>query len=137
MPVAKVGESRVTNAYKRRNEELGLPATPATPTMSIPRLASDLDCPERIRRRARALDEAAVDAGVTTGVHPAGYAPACLSKAGQVAGRWVTQAEPADVANGTITTIRNHRDVLQQFDTIQRGDRTTAAAPESAPQSSR
>ena len=40
--------------------------------MYIPRLASDLDCPDRIRRRARALAEAAEDAGVTTGVHPAG-----------------------------------------------------------------
>jgi transcription initiation factor TFIIB len=53
--VATVGESRVTNAYKTLNEELGLPAKPATPTMYIPRLASDLDCPERIRRRARDL----------------------------------------------------------------------------------
>jgi transcription initiation factor TFIIB len=53
--VANVGESRVTNAYKTLNEELGLPAKPATPTMYIPRLASDLDCPERIRRRARDL----------------------------------------------------------------------------------
>jgi transcription initiation factor TFIIB len=76
--VATVGESRVTNAYKTLNEELGLPAKPATPTMYIPRLASDLDCPDRIRRRARALAEAAEDAGVTTGVHPAGFAAACL-----------------------------------------------------------
>lgn len=132
--VAKVGESRVTNAYKTLNEELGLPAKPATPTMYIPRLASELDCPDRIRRRARALAEATEDAGVTTGVHPAGFAAACLYTAGQEAGRWVTQAEAANV---TTTTIRNHRDVLQQFDIVQRGDRTTAAARESAPQSSR
>ncbi len=32
--VAKVGKSEVTNAYKTLNEELGLPAKPATPTSS-------------------------------------------------------------------------------------------------------
>ena len=85
--VATVGESRVTNAYKTLNEELELAAKPATPTMYIPRLASDLDCPERLRRRARALAEAAEDAGVTSGVHPAGFAAACLYKIGQEAGR--------------------------------------------------
>jgi len=112
--VATVGESRVTNAYKTLNEELGLPAKPATPTMYIPRLASDLDCPGRIRRRARSLAEAAEDAGVTTGVHPAGFAAACLYKAGQEAGRWLTQTEIAEVANTSTATVRNHRDTLEE-----------------------
>nr|WP_246403965.1 hypothetical protein [Halobellus ruber] len=86
LAVATVGESRVTNAYKRLNEELRLPAKPATPTMYISRLASDLDCPERIRRRARALAEAVEDAAGTTGVHPAGFAAAFSYTAGQEAG---------------------------------------------------
>ena len=128
--VATVGESRITNAYKTLNEELGLPAKPATPTLYIPRLASDLDCPERIRCRARALAEAAEDAGVTTGVHPGGFAAACLYTAGQEAGRWVTQAEAAAVASVTAATIRNHRDVLQELNIGQRGDRATAVARE-------
>jgi transcription initiation factor TFIIB len=81
------------------NEELGLPAKSSTPMMYISRLASDLNCPDRIRRRARALAEAAEDAGVTTGVHPAGFAAARLYKAGQEAGRWLTQTEIAEVAN--------------------------------------
>jgi transcription initiation factor TFIIB len=110
---ATVGESRVTNAYKTLNEELGLPATPATPTMYIPRLASDLDCSDRIRRRARALAEAAEDAGVTTDVHPAGFAAACLYKAGQEASRWLTQTDIAEVANTPTATVRNHRDTLE------------------------
>jgi transcription initiation factor TFIIB len=112
--VAKVGESRVTNGYKALNEELGLPAKPAMPAMYIPRLASDLDCPERIRRRARALAEAAEDAGVTTGVHPAGFAAACIYRAGQEAGRWLTQTEIAEVANTSTATVRNHRDTLEE-----------------------
>jgi len=61
--------------------------------MYIPRLASDLDCPEQIRHRARVLAEVAEDAGVTIGVHPAGFAAACLYNVGQKAGRWVTQCE--------------------------------------------
>ncbi len=78
--MARVAESRVTNAYKTLNEELGLLATPVTPTIYILRLASDLDCPERIRRRARALAEAAEDAGVTTASIPlASLQPASTS----------------------------------------------------------
>jgi len=110
--VAKVGESRVTNAYKTLNEELGLPAKPATPAMYIPRLASDLDCPDRIRRRARALAETAEDAGVTTGVHPAGFAAACLYEAGRQQGQWMSQTDVATVANVSTATIRSHRDTL-------------------------
>ena len=112
--VATVGESRVTNAYKTLNEELGLPAKPVTPTMYIPRLASELDCPGRIRRRSRILAEAAEDAGVTIGVHPAGFAAACLYKAGREAGRWLTQTDIAEVANTSTATVRNHRDTLEE-----------------------
>ncbi|MCD2205334.1 transcription initiation factor IIB family protein, partial [Halobacterium sp. KA-6] len=128
--LARVAESRVTNAYKTLNEELGLPAEPVSPSMFVPRLASDLECPDEIRQRARALAEQAEERGVTTGVHPAGFAAACLYKAGREEGRWLTQSEAADVANVTTTTIRNHHDVLQQFDFVQRADRATVAAQE-------
>jgi len=55
--MARVAEARVTNAYKRLNEELGLPAEPVSPSMFVPRLASDLECPDEIRQRARILAE--------------------------------------------------------------------------------
>jgi transcription initiation factor TFIIB len=112
--VAKVEQSRVTNAYQTLNEELGLPATPATPTMYIPRLASELDCPDRIRRRARTLAEDAEEAGVTSGVHPAGFAAACLYLAGHEAGRWLTQRDVAEVANISTVTLQKHRDTLEE-----------------------
>ncbi|WP_233521833.1 MULTISPECIES: transcription initiation factor IIB family protein [unclassified Haloferax] len=114
--LARVAESRVTNAYKTLNEELGLLAEPVSPSMFVPRLASDLECPDEIRQRARALAEQAEERGVTTGVHPAGFAAACLYKAGREEGRWLTQSEAAEVANTSTTTIRNHRDTLQQLD---------------------
>jgi transcription initiation factor TFIIB len=114
--MARVAESRVTNAYKTLNEELGLPAEPVSPSMFVPRLASDLECPDEIRQRARTLAEQAEERGVTTGVHPAGVAAACLYKAGKEQGQWVTQSEVAGAANSSTTTIRNHRDTLQQLD---------------------
>jgi transcription initiation factor TFIIB len=112
--MARVAESRVTNAYKTLNEELGLPAEPVPPSMFVPRLASDLKCPDRIRQRARTLAEQAEERGVTTGVHPAGFAAACLYKAGREEGRLLTQTEAADVANASRATVRAHRDTLEE-----------------------
>jgi transcription initiation factor TFIIB len=112
--MARVAESRVTNAYKALNEELGLPAEPVAPSMFVPRLASDLECPDEIRQRARTLAEQAEERGVTTGVHPAGFAAACLYKAGREEGRWLTQSEAADVANASKATVRAHRDTLEE-----------------------
>jgi len=62
--VPKITESQITNAYKTLDEELGLPAKAATPRMYRSRLAADLNYPDRIRRRARALAEAAEDADI-------------------------------------------------------------------------
>ncbi len=112
--MARVEESRVTNAYKTLNEELGLPAQPVSPSMFVPRLASDLECPDEIRQRARTLAKQAEELGVTTGVHPAGFAAACLYKAGQEQGTWVTQSDVAEIGNVTPTTVRAHRETLEE-----------------------
>ncbi|MFT4923139.1 MAG: transcription initiation factor TFIIB [Haloarculaceae archaeon] len=112
--MARVAESRVTNAYKTLNEELALPAEPVSPSMFVPRLASDLECPDEIRQRAQALAEQAEDAGVTTGVHPAGFAAACLYKAGQEQGQWVTQRAVAKVGNVTPTIVRAHYETVAE-----------------------
>ena len=113
--LARVAESRVTNAYKTLNEELGLPAEPVCPSMFVPRLASDLECPDEIRQRARTLAEQAEERGVTTGVHPAGFAAACLYKAGQEQGQWVTQSDVAESGGVTSTTIRTHHEKLDEL----------------------
>lgn len=112
--MARVAESRVTNAYKTLNEELSLPAEPVSPSMFVPRLASDLECPDEIRQRARTLAEQAEERGVTTGVHPAGFAAACLYKAGQEQGQWVTQSDVAETGNVTPTTVRTHHETLAE-----------------------
>jgi transcription initiation factor TFIIB len=113
--MARVAESRVTNAYRTLNEELGLPAEPVSPSMFVPRLASDLECPDEIRQRARALAEQAEDSGVTTGVHPAGFAAACLYKAGREEDRWLTQRDVAESGDVTPTTVRTHHETLNEL----------------------
>ncbi|WP_225336294.1 transcription initiation factor IIB [Halomicrobium urmianum] len=106
--MARVAESRVTNAYRTLNEELGLPAQPVTPSMYVPRLASDLECPDEIRQQARRLAERAEDLGVMTGVHLAGFAAACLYRAGKKREQLLTQAECFGAANVSATMVRKH-----------------------------
>ncbi|WP_439650159.1 transcription initiation factor IIB family protein [Haloferax volcanii] len=77
-------------------------------SMYVPRLASDLECPDETRQRARTLAEQAEERGVTTGVHPAGFAAACLYKAGQEQGQWVTQSDDVETGNVTPTTVRTY-----------------------------
>ncbi|MCD2203801.1 transcription initiation factor IIB [Halobacterium sp. KA-6] len=112
---ARVEQSRVTNAYKTLNTELGLPAQPVTPSAFVPRLASELDVSDQIRQRARQLAEASESTGATTGVQPSGFAAACLYKAGREDGRWLTQSDIAEVANVSAVTVRTHRDTLDEL----------------------
>nr|WP_254270949.1 exodeoxyribonuclease VII large subunit [Halorussus aquaticus] len=53
--------------------------------------------------------------GLTTGVHPAGFAAACLYKAGQEQGQWVTQRDVAETGNVTPTTVRTHHETLDEL----------------------
>ncbi|EJN56905.1 transcription initiation factor IIB [Halogranum rubrum] len=112
---ARVEQSRVANAYKTLNTELGLPAQPVRPSDFIPRLASELDVPADIRQRARRLAEQSESTGAASGVKPSAFAAACLYKAGREEGRWLTQTEVAEAASVTATTIRSHRDTLSEL----------------------
>nr|WP_115864223.1 transcription initiation factor IIB family protein [Halorussus litoreus] len=125
---ARVEQSRVTNAYKTLNTELGLPAQPVTPSAFVPRLASELDVPDQIRQRARELAEQAEEAGVTTGVQPSGFAATCLYKADQEHGLLLTQSTIADVANTSPVTLRTHRNTLNELlDQLDRSSTPLAA----------
>jgi len=112
--VAQVRESRVTNCYKTMNAELGLPAKPMTPSMFVPRLASDLDIPDSVRRRAERLAETAEDEAITTGVSPSGFAGACIYKAACECDQGLTQAQVVDAADVSPVTLRTHRDTLEK-----------------------
>jgi transcription initiation factor TFIIB len=52
---------------------------------------------------------------VTTGVHPAGFAAACIYKAGCEHGRRLIKTEVAGAANVSASTLRTHRDTLDEL----------------------
>lgn len=113
--LARVEYRRVRNAYKTMNAELGLPAKPVAPSEFVSRLASELEVPDQIRHRARELAERADSAGITTGVRPSGFAAVCLYKAACEDGWYLTQSAIAEVANVSATTVRTHRDALDEL----------------------
>jgi transcription initiation factor TFIIB len=86
-----------------------------TPSAFVPRLASELDVPDRIQHRARRLAEASESTGVSTGVRPSGFAAACLYKAGHEHGQLLTQSAVAAAANVSPATVRTHRDTLEEL----------------------
>ncbi len=49
-----------------------------------------------------------------TGVHPAGFAAACLYKAGREEGRWLAQRTVAETGNVTPTTVRAHYETVAE-----------------------
>jgi transcription initiation factor TFIIB len=109
---ARVEQSRVTNAYKTLNTELGLPTQPVRPSEFIPRLASELDISDSIRHRAMALSEQHREAAISNGCRPSGVAAACIYKAAQEQGRSLTQQRVAAAAGMSAVTVRARRDEL-------------------------
>ncbi len=112
---ARVGQSRVTNAYKTLNTEFGLPTQSVRPSEFVPQLASELDVADSIRQRVRRLAKESESIGAATGVRPSGFAAACLYKAGREEGRRLTQSKVAEAASVTPPTIRAHQDALREL----------------------
>jgi len=109
---ARVEQSRVTNAYKTLNTELGLPTQPVRPSEFIPRLASELGISDAIRRRAVVLSKHHRETAISNGCRPSGVAAACIYKAAQEHGRSLTQQRVADAAGMSAVTVRARRDEL-------------------------
>ncbi|MDS0301367.1 transcription initiation factor IIB family protein [Halogeometricum sp. S1BR25-6] len=109
---AQVERSRVVNAYKTLNTELGLPVSPVTPRSLIPRLSSELAVEDAVRRRALELAERAHGSAIANGRQPAGVAGACVYIASQEYRRGLRQTDIAEVAGTTAATLRARRDEL-------------------------
>ncbi len=109
---ARVEQSRVANAYKTLNTELGLPTQPVRPSEFIPRLASELDISDSIRHRAMALSKQHRETDISNGCRPSGVAAACIYKAAQEQGRSLTQQRVAAAAGMSAVTVRARRDEL-------------------------
>jgi transcription initiation factor TFIIB len=110
--VARVGESRIRNAYSVLNQELDLPVPPQEPVEFIPKLASTLDAESAVERTARELATQAVDSGLASGRNPAGFAAACIGVAVGEHDADVAQIELAAAADVCPATVRAHRDAL-------------------------
>jgi len=110
---ARIEQSRVANAYKTLNTELGLPTQPVRPSEYIPRLASELSISDAIRRRAVALSKHHQETAISNGCRPSGVAAACIYKAAQEHGMSLTQQRVADAAGMSAVTVRARRDELK------------------------
>jgi transcription initiation factor TFIIB len=135
------GQKRRRLARMRREQTRGRWRSKAERNLAhglgeVRRIASALELSDSVRDQACQLFRSAQNEDLLRGRSIEGIAAAsvygaCLYTARREEGRWLTQSEAADVANVTTTTIRNHHDVLQQFDIVQRADRATVAVQES------
>ncbi|QLH81304.1 transcription initiation factor IIB [Halosimplex pelagicum] len=111
--VAQCPRKKITNAYTVCNDELGLPAPPQRPREFIAGLASAMDVPPETERHARSLAEQAWTAKVSIGVHPAGFAAACLEIACRDHEVEILQQRVANEADVSPVTVRTHRDIIE------------------------
>jgi transcription initiation factor TFIIB len=112
--VARVAGSRVTNAYKTLNSELGLSAIPIRPQCFVPKLTTELEASEDVRRRALSLAQRARETDIANGCQPTGVAAACVYMASLEDGRSLTQSMIAEAAGTTPTTLRARWKDLQE-----------------------
>jgi len=112
--VARVTTDRIATAYRTLNAELDLPTEPMGPKSYVPRLVSELQASAHVRRRTERLAETAEAAGITIGSNPVGFAGACIYTAASEAGESLTQAEVAEAADISTTTLRSNRDALRE-----------------------
>jgi len=108
---ARVEQSRVTNAYKTLNTELGLPTQPVRPSEFIPRLASELGISDAIRRRAVVLSKHHRETAISNGCRPSGVAAPAFTKLHRNT-EGHSQQRVADAAGMSAVTVRARRDEL-------------------------
>ena len=113
---ARVGHSRVTNAYKTLNTGLGLPTQPVRPSEFVPRLASKLDVSDALRRRALALSKHHYETGMSNGRHPSGVAAASIYEATREHNLTLTQQQIADAAGVSAVTLRGRWEELTRVE---------------------
>ncbi|UHQ98944.1 transcription initiation factor IIB family protein (plasmid) [Natrinema zhouii] len=114
---ARCDKQRLTNAYTAMNVELELPTQPISATDRIPQLATKLEVPDQVRRRALELAQTARERGLTIGCRPSGVAAGCLYLAAQRVGFCLSQQRIADIAGTSPNTLRSRRDELLEIDT--------------------
>lgn len=105
--VARVDETRVTNAYSVLNRELELLAQSIRPWASLARFSSGLELRDRIQRRAEHLQSALKSSNSYRDGH-SGFAAACLYVAARESDWCLTQSQVAVPAGVSTNTILGH-----------------------------
>ncbi|WP_222914236.1 transcription initiation factor IIB family protein [Natrinema sp. SYSU A 869] len=113
---ARCDQERLTTAYNAMNVELELPTQPIAATDRIPRLATELEVPDHVRRLALELAQRARETGLTIGCRPSGVAAGCLYLATQRVGLCLSQQRIADIAGISPNTLRSRRDELLEIE---------------------
>lgn len=107
--VAGCSLQEVENGYRVLNRELSLDAMVVRAGTLVPRLASELDVPGPVRKRATELAAEAETRGLDNGRNPSGVAAACLYLAAYDHGWLLTQSDVADSADVSVATLRKRK----------------------------
>ena len=110
-----ISEDRIRGHVGVLQAQLSVSIKPATPQEFLPKLASELSIADSHERQARELLEAAVEANVHVGKHPAGVAGAAIYTTATNSGRQLTQTEVAEAAGVSSITICRRHQQLQNY----------------------
>jgi transcription initiation factor TFIIB len=110
---ANCDHTSLWNAYTTLNDDLNLPTQPLRPRAVLPQLLSAFDLPPSVHEAAHEIASLAEETDLANGANPRGVAGGCLLVALDEWDGQLTQAEVAAIAEVTPTTLRAHRDALQ------------------------
>ncbi|MBX0296844.1 transcription initiation factor IIB [Haloarcula nitratireducens] len=114
------GQKRRRLARMRREQTRGRWRSKAERNLAhglgeVRRLASALELSDSVRDQACQLFRSTQNEDLLRGRSIEAIAAACLYKAGQEQGKWMTQSDVAETGNVTPTTIRTHHKTLDEL----------------------
>lgn len=116
--VARVEQIAIERAHRKLNRELGLPTPPPDPIDYVPRVASDVDAPDEVRRLAEAIVAAWKDANPGAAGCPGGVAAGAVYTAAREA--WetnsLTQPEAAEAVGTSHMTVRTRYHEMEDLE---------------------
>jgi transcription initiation factor TFIIB len=105
--VADVNRTALGRSYKHLADELDIDLDPADPHEFVSRFADSLGVDDETEARAHEIATKSVEAGLHSGVNPAGIAAGAVYFADSDRYAGLTQREVAEVAGVSTVTIRN------------------------------
>ena len=105
--VAEVNQTALGRSYKSLADELAIDLEPVSPHEFVSRFAGPVGASDETKTRAHDIVAESVEAGLLSGVKPAGVAAAALYLADHEQDGRLTQREVATVASVSEVTIRH------------------------------